>query len=291
MYNVVIWGTGEIYRQCFASLKLQELAGVVKVVAVMSNDIGAKPSIGDYSLISKEDISALDFDYCLVALDDMNTVLKETNQLGIAKDKLIAMRVFLLPHFDFNKYIFIKESRPTILSRNCWAGMCYHRLGLEFLSPTINMFFSGHDFNKFVANLDYYLSLPVELVEMRYQEILKWDYPICRLGEGDESIQLYFNHYNSFDYAKECWEKRKKRINYDKMLVISSTEAIEEAVEFENISYPGKMIFTSFQSDLKSSIYIPRDQQWASFGEQINLTVSANNDILELVYCLVQITE
>lgn len=290
MYNVIVWGTGPIYSKCLNTLKRQELAGAVKVMAVISDDISIHSSIDGYPLISKEKVLVLGCDYCLVSIENISTVFNEANRLGIEKNKLIPMGVLSFPGFEFEKYISIKESRPTILSCNCWAGFCYHRLGLEFLSPTINMYFAGHDFNKFVADLDYYLSLPVQFAESAYDKNLKRDYPVCRLG-GEEGIKLYCNHYIDFDHAKECWEKRKRRINYDNILVVSYTESLEEAVEFEKLPYPKKIIFTSFESDLESSIYLERDTRWATFGEQTNMTVIGNDNILELLYCLNEIVD
>ena len=39
---------------------------------------------------------------------------------------------------------------PTIISSDCTGGVVYNELGLEFRSPTINMFFSAKDFVDFV---------------------------------------------------------------------------------------------------------------------------------------------
>ena len=51
----------------------------------------------------------------------------------------------------------LKNDNFTILCSNCIGGVIYHRLGKQFLSPTINMFFSQPDFVSFCMHLDYYL--------------------------------------------------------------------------------------------------------------------------------------
>ena len=41
----------------------------------------------------------------------------------------------------------------TILSRNCVAGVIYHDLGIQFQSPTINLWMSNPDFAVFLQFL------------------------------------------------------------------------------------------------------------------------------------------
>ena len=48
----------------------------------------------------------------------------------------------------------LKNSCPTIISRNCVGGIIYHDLGLKFNSPTINLSMSNDDYIKFVEHLD-----------------------------------------------------------------------------------------------------------------------------------------
>lgn len=40
----------------------------------------------------------------------------------------------------------LKNDNFTILASNCAAGIIYNRLGKQFLSPTINMWFKQGDF-------------------------------------------------------------------------------------------------------------------------------------------------
>ncbi|MCH5251299.1 MAG: DUF1919 domain-containing protein [Lachnospiraceae bacterium] len=255
MYNVIVWGSGLCYETYFNSLKLQELIGSIKVLAIISDDRDIRNSLDGYPCLPLVDALTLDFDYCLLAIDNTGVIFQSIERLGLSgltKDKFIPMRVLQIPNFDFGKYIALKESNLSILSSNCWAGVCYHRLGLEFMSPTINLFFDDHDFTKFMKNLDYYLSLPVEFVEMRFETNLQRDYPIGLIGD----IRLNFNHYTDFNDAVACWEKRKKRLNKNNIFVVSYTDDEDDAIEFDNLPYEKKIIFTSFESNLKSGIYI-----------------------------------
>lgn len=278
MYNIIIWGTGLCYARCFNSLKLQEAMGRVKVLAVTSNDKEIRTSLDGYPFLAKKDIVTLDFDYCLVAIDNFSVVFKEAEHIGINKSKLVPMNVLLVPYFDFEKYITLKESKLSIFSVNCWGGICYHRLGLEFLSPTINCYFHPRDFNRFMRDLDYYLSLPVEFVKMNYNPDAKADYPSGMIGD----IQIHFLHYTDFDYAKGCWEKRTERINKENILVVSCAEEIDIAVEFDELPYENKIIFTPFESNLKAGFYVYPDSN-RKFGEVINAIARGDKNIFNML--------
>ena len=45
----------------------------------------------------------------------------------------------------------------TIISNNCWGGICYDHFGIEKQSPTVGCFIMTDDYLTFIENLDYYL--------------------------------------------------------------------------------------------------------------------------------------
>ena len=98
----------------------------------------------------------------------------------------------------------------SIICSTCIGGVIYNRLGKEFLSPTINMFFLQPDFVKFVCDLEYYLSLELKFIETDKS------YPVALLGD----IKLYFNHSKTPEDAANDWRRRKERINYDNIYII-----------------------------------------------------------------------
>lgn len=105
----------------------------------------------------------------------------------------------------------LQNKRVTILSSNCLGGLLYHELGLQFLSPTINVRFSSKDFVKFVLNIRHYLQLEFE--EEKDNEL---PYPVGRLGD----ITVYFVHYSSFEDAASKWKERCQRIQWDNVFVL-----------------------------------------------------------------------
>ena len=278
MYNILIWGTGREYNSYFNCIRLLELKGQISIVGITSNDKDINTSIDNYPFVKKEDVNLLDFDYCIVAMGNMSLIINEAESLGIEKTKLIPIRVLSIPNIDFNKYIKLKNSHLTIFSPNCWAGICYHRLGLEFLSPTINISFGSNVFNKLMLNLDAYISYSVEFVETRYHSVLKHEYPVGLLND----ILVPFLHYESFDQAVSCWERRKKRINKNNILIVSYGTSEKTLYEFENLPYKNKLIFTSLDVSTPSSYHINLDNL-GRLWEPANGTALGVKNMLDII--------
>ena len=136
----------------------------------------------------------------------------------------------------------------TFISQNCIGGVLYHDLGLQFLSPTINTFIPEPGFVKLVLNLRYYMEQ--ELV-MRWSE----EYPIGMLDD----VEVHFMHYETCKEAKEAWDKRKARINWDKIFVIGTDrDGFDEDVyeQWKRIKYP-KILFTAHPEFSEDAVYYP----------------------------------
>lgn len=104
----------------------------------------------------------------------------------------------------------MENENVTILSSNCLGGLLYHELGLQFLSPTVNVRFSSPEFVKFIVNIEHYLNAKLEPLNTDEP------YPVAMLDD----IKIRFVHYHSFDDAVVTWEKRKKRIVWERCFVI-----------------------------------------------------------------------
>ncbi|MDE7430498.1 MAG: DUF1919 domain-containing protein, partial [Lachnospiraceae bacterium] len=134
MYKVIIWGIGHLYNKYINCVRMQELSGSLVIQGVTSNDKNIS-MVDGYHFISKDEISIIEYDYCVVAVKDFQSVLREAQSMEVEPQRCIPIRVFSIPFFDFSKYIKIKKDRISIISRNCWAGLCYNYLGLQFNSP------------------------------------------------------------------------------------------------------------------------------------------------------------
>lgn len=150
----------------------------------------------------------------------------------------------------------------TILAQNCIGTFIYHDLGLQFLSPTINLYFSGDDFVKFLGNLDFYLD-----AELTFVLDSQHSFPIGRLHD----ISVYFMHYQSNEEALKKWNQRKKHINRNNLFVIMTDKYITDKScldRFGSLPYNNKVIFVSRPTpDLTNAIYIRGYENNGELGE------------------------
>ena len=129
----------------------------------------------------------------------------------------------------------LKNTNPTIISSDCFGGLVYHNLGLKFMSPTINLFFSKDDFITFVSNLKGFLD-----AELKEDLSATEKFPVGTLECDDNKISINFMHYKTFEEAKEKWDERKKRIDYDNIFiiqVIGENLTGEDIEKFSNLPY------------------------------------------------------
>jgi len=109
------------------------------------------------------------------------------------------------------------------------------------MSPTINLYFTNDDFILFCSNLKEYLSL--ELHE--YKKHNK-SFPVGLLSGSKGDVYIYFMHYNNFNEAKNKWDERKNRVNFDNIFIIMEAQksSEESLLQFNTIPYNNKVVLT-----------------------------------------------
>lgn len=114
---------------------------------------------------------------------------------------------------------------------------------MQFLSPTINLAFDGPDFVRFCSDIERYVK--AELIEYKTEEV---PYPVGHLDD----IEIRFVHYKSFEEAKQKWEERCRRINYQRIVIMATDRDgmdSDECMEaFDKLPYK-KIMYTA--KDLK----------------------------------------
>lgn len=160
----------------------------------------------------------------------------------------------------------LKNKNFTLLANNCNAGFIYHDLGMQFTSPTINLFFYKDHYFTFLEHLNDYLE--DELVECK-KPLHKpdFDYPVCNIG-GSKSlplIELHFLHYKSFEEAFTTWNKRKDRVNLDNLFAMFSffDDTNEDWLRrFDALAIKNKVAFVNRPfPQYKSAFYIPGSEK------------------------------
>lgn len=150
----------------------------------------------------------------------------------------------------------LKNRAFTILAPTCIAGVIYHELGEQFLSPTINLWMYDKDFLKFVHNLDEYLSY-----ELRFVSGID---PTPTAYCGD--ILIHFNHYKTEEEANSKWVERKARINRDNLFIIMADQpdggviTHEDMLSLKDVDCKGKVVFTvKDYDDMDYLVHLPKD--------------------------------
>lgn len=179
-----------------------------------------------------------------------------------------------IKHRTWNFFHFFQKRRYrknftnpniSIISMNCVGGILYHDLGLEFKSPTINLYMKALDFIKFCENLREYLEVDT-ITECTDPSIIgKRKYPIGILKD----IYLYFVHYKSIEEAQLKWNSRKKRINWDNILIICSDRdgmTSELKDRFEKLQFKKIMFTHKTEKRGTEFVYIPGYENQGEVG-------------------------
>lgn len=145
----------------------------------------------------------------------------------------------------------------TIISNNCWGGMIYESYNLPKESPTVGMFFMAKDYIEFLSDLKGYLYGKLTFIK---PEQSRWknapqlaedkrfgSYPVGLLSNGKKDIEIFFLHYHNEQEAREKWERRIKRINWDRLLIKFNDQngcTEKEVEQFMKLNYRNKVFFT-----------------------------------------------
>lgn len=139
----------------------------------------------------------------------------------------------------------------SIISSNCSGGVLTSDLGVRFNSPTVNLSIGPADFLKLLSDLKFYMGC-----ELREQRDLSVPYPV---GMLNGELRIDFVHYKSFREAKEKWEIRKKRINYENLFFMMTDRdgCTEEQMRyFDALPFGRKVIFTCrAHPELRSAVW------------------------------------
>ena len=253
MYKIAIIYTGESYEQNLNMIKMQEVQGEITVIGIGCQDIRAK-YIDGYPIYSIEEVLVMSYDYLLIGgrKENFAQIKQLLVKVGVDKNKIFSLEIFSLPLFDFERYVQVAEKNISIISNHCWGGYTYHSLKAEFLSPFINMFITQEDYIDLLEHFDEYMQEDVIYLKDAYETNLKRNYPIGILGGS--GIKMWFNHYETFEDAKQKWQQRKKRINKDALFIEMQTDNEKILERFETLPFKHKIAFVPFETTSESAV-------------------------------------
>lgn len=145
----------------------------------------------------------------------------------------------------------LTNPNPTVFASNCNGGVMTHDLGLQFRSPTVNLFIRPKEYVRFLDNLQHYLH------EAQFVPGEGADYPVGILDD----IRVDFVHYQSFDEAVAKWNSRLDRIDLDNAFYVMTERdgcTHDDLVAFDELPYRNKVVFVSKpMPDIASAFYDP----------------------------------
>jgi uncharacterized protein (DUF1919 family) len=160
---------------------------------------------------------------------------------------------------------------------------------MQYNSPFIGLFLFAKDYIKVLKNLPQYMEMELKFIkaaESKYKsELIENEtcakYPIGLLGD----VEIHFLHYKNEEDARMKWEKRKKRINYDNMIVkfcdrdLATEEDIEE---FSHLDYRKKVVLTARKHPFTCCIKLNGEEgkyvndEWNNFRKTVNIVEFMN---------------
>lgn len=162
----------------------------------------------------------------------------------------------------------LRNRRFTVLSNNCFGGFVYQRYRLPYLTPTVGLFFMPEDYLRLLSDPKRYLALPLCFIEPRKaryaQALARQDpsygrYPVARLDD----VEVYFMHYASEQEAREKWQRRCARIEWDNLLVKFCDQngaTPDQLRAFDALPYPNKVCFTARPyPQVRCAVFLRRD--------------------------------
>lgn len=147
----------------------------------------------------------------------------------------------------------LENQEFCIICNNCFGGHLYEITNRPYNTPTVGLYFFSEDYIKFLENLESYLKEDLNFIrESRFEECSKEhqtnNYPIGLLSNN---LEIHFLHYKSEDEAKTKWNRRKARVEENKILVIMNDQnrfSEDLMPRFNAIKYPKVFLSAKFRA-------------------------------------------
>lgn len=154
---------------------------------------------------------------------------------------------FILTRYFKNQ---VGNQKFCIISNDCWGAEMYKLLNRPFNTPFIGLMLMSPCYIQLLEDPQYYLNLPLNFIsQSKYSEMQAINsgikFPLGVLG--DSQIEIHFLHYRSREEAKEKWERRLNRIDWNHLFIkydCNKDYADKEMVErFVKMSHSNKVVF------------------------------------------------
>lgn len=144
----------------------------------------------------------------------------------------------------------IGETKFCVFSNDCWGAELYKLLDRPFNTPFIGLMLMSPCYLKLLENPKYYLHLPINFKkESKYPSMNEINsgtsFPLGILG--DSGIEIQFLHYGSESIAKDKWDRRVERIDWEHLFIKydcgKDYADMESVQKFLELPYKNKLVF------------------------------------------------
>lgn len=175
----------------------------------------------------------------------------------------------------FNSIHSFLGNNTSIICSNCFGGRVIQDIGMKYNTPTVGLFIPYPDYIDFCKQLDHYL----KYADLTFKSASRYaylndlrsnwafEYPI---GCLDNKIEIHFLHYHSPEDAATKWQRRAKRINWDKLMVIGMDQngcTVDDVIAFDNLQIKNKIFFSSRQIEGDSIMYLKEFHDKGKVGD------------------------
>lgn len=192
----------------------------------------------------------------------INIILESTEitlTMGRVRNKLNDL---VRPFINHRNRKRLKNHDFSLIANNCNGAFILHDLGMRFNSPFVNLWIKPDDYIKILSDLQGYMDEDLTFVT---EDSIS--YPIGLLRD----VRIYFQHYDTEEEAKQKWNSRRLRLNYDNIFVLLTDKdgcTQKELESFDKLPYKNKLVFTNkFCPKLKSVFHIKGFENQKEVGD------------------------
>lgn len=247
--KVLIWGIGKDFWHMYNVLRLNEVTGNIEIVGYISKERDLQYIDNkEVYLPNKISENEIDYEYIIVAT---SVYYKEicnygSNVLQIERKRFINGKVFLVPGFDWSRFINIYINNVSIVTETCLGGTLSNNLGLPFCSPFVNVRIGiqKNDYFRLLDKLDWYMNQsPTEYPKIKDAKYNwnGWEGRVNFPKLWYDDILIHGFHYRSQQEFLDIWEERRKRYNPENKVIFKILYDEEDVEKFEQLEYLRKI--------------------------------------------------
>lgn len=268
--KVLIWGIGRDYQKICNSLRWNEDVGNIEILAYISRDYIGN-TFDKKMVIRPEQIMVMyggEFNYIIVSTEEsyQEIITYGSEVLGINRNIFLHGRIFMIPCFDWKRYITIYKSNISIVADFCYGGVLSYHLGLPFCSPFVNVMVGDiSGYQRLINRMDYYMSMAPIIKEMNVNRSAN---QIIRAGHVEypvlwyDDIALHGFHYKNEEVFLSKWEQRRKRYNPESSIIFKIIYDENDLEDFDRLAVDHKIGFYYEKTDKENIITLTFDTQY-----------------------------